>query len=190
MADIQRVVTGRVRLSFVNVFKPRPPMNGQQGDPKYSVTVLLPKSDTVTKAKLDAAVEAAAQEGVHKKWQGKRPPKLSVPIHDGDGVRENGDPFGPECKGCWVFTASSKDQPGIVDAACEPIMNQSEVYSGCYGRVSFRAYPYDAAGKRGIGLGLGNVQKLEDGEPLAAGQVSADRDFGSEIDPITGEPKA
>ena len=185
------VVTGKIRMSFVNIFKPR--AHTQGAEEKYSVTVLLPKTDVDTKAAIDAAIEAAKQQGLADKWKGVAPPNIPNPIWDGDGVKSDGTPFGPECKGHWVFTASSKaDQkaPEVIDQYLQPIMDQSEIYSGCYGRVSINFFPYFFAGKKGIGCGLNNVQKLADGEPLA-GRRSAAEDFGapvSNINPITGQP--
>ncbi len=177
--DAQRVVTGKVRLSFVHLFTPYAKQQGQE--PKYSVTLLIPKSDIATKQRIDAAINAAIQEGISKPWNGVRPPQIHFPIHDGDGVKpSDGMPFGPECKGHWVMTASSKAdrRPDIVDINLNPIMNQSEIYSGCYGRVSIRFFAYNSNGKKGVGCGLGNVQKLEDGEPLAGGRSAAE-DFAS-----------
>lgn len=169
------IVTGKVRLSYVNIFTPRQSQNG--GDAKYSVTVLLPKSDLETKAKIDADIRQVAQDALAGAFGGVMPPNLALPIHDGDGVRPSGEAFGPECRGCWVFTASSKTAPQIVDIQGNPIMVSTEVYSGCYGRVSLRFFAYNAAGKKGIGCGLGNVQKLEDGTPLGGGTTAA-QDFG------------
>ena len=174
--NLQGLTTGKVRLSFVHLFTPY--ANQQGGEPKYSTTILVPKSDIATKQKIDMAINAAIQEGVSSKWNGVRPPMLSIPIHDGDGVRpSDGMPFGDECKGHWVFTASSKQPPQVVDIGINPILNQSEIYSGVYGRVSIRFFPYASNGKKGVGCGLGNVQKLEDGEPLG-GRTSAASDFG------------
>jgi len=173
--DLQFVITGKVRLSFVHVFTPYAHQQGNE--PKYSTTILVPKSDFATKQKLDAAINAAIQQGVKEKFNGIKPPVLALPIYDGDGVRpSDGMPFGDECKGHWVFTASSKNKPEVVDIALNPIMNQSEIYSGIYGRVSVRFFPYAVSGKKGIGCGLGNVQKLEDGAPLG-GRTSAVSDF-------------
>lgn len=173
-----RVVTGKVRLSYVHVFTPYAKQQGQE--PKYSVTLLIPKSDLATKQRIDAAIQAAIQAGVSSKWNGARPPVLSVPIHDGDGVRpSDGMPFGEECKGHWVMTASSKQAPQIVDASLNPIIDQTQVYSGIYARVSINFFPYNNNGKKGIGCGLGNVQKLEDGEPLGNRTTAAD-DFGND----------
>lgn len=173
------VTTGKVRMNFVHVFEPHAGEQGQE--PKYSVTVLVPKSDTATKKAIDAAIEEAATYGTAAKWQGKRPPKLNTPIHDGDGVRpSDGQPFGAECKGHWVFTASSKEQwpPEVVDRDINPIIDRNAVYSGCYGRVSVNFFPYSYGGKKGIGCGLNAVQKLEDGEPLS-GRVRAAEAFGA-----------
>ncbi|MCM3589645.1 DUF2815 family protein [Brevibacillus borstelensis] len=169
------VTTGEVRLSYVNLFTPRANQPGQE--PKYSVTVLIPKSDVATKQRIDAAIANAINKGVQTVWAGARPPQPKVPIYDGDGVRPNGEAFGPECKGHWVLTASSKQQQQVVDANLNPIINQTEVYSGMYGRVNINFFPYNNSGNRGVGAGLGPVQKLRDGEPLG-GRVSAEQAFG------------
>ena len=175
---VQDVVTGKVRLSFVHLFTPYASRPGAEA--KYSVTLLIPKSDAATKQRIDAALNAAIQFGVSDKWRGVRPPILSLPIHDGDGVRpSDGMPFGPECKGHWVVTASSKQAVEIVDLGMNPILNQTEVYSGMYARVSIRFFPFDQSGKKGIGCGLGPVQKLEDGEPLGS-RISAAAAFGDQ----------
>ncbi|TZE81985.1 DUF2815 family protein [Calorimonas adulescens] len=179
----QHVVTGKVRLSYVHLFTPYASKPGQE--PKYSVTILLPKSDIAAKQRIDAAIQAAIQTGISSKWNGVRPPQIAIPIHDGDGVRpSDGMPFGEECKGHWVFTASSKQPPQIVDLQLNPIINQSEIYSGIYARVSIQFFPYSNSGKKGIGCGLGNVQKLEDGEPLGGRTTVAD-DFGDSTDIYT-----
>lgn len=172
----QHVVTGKVRLSYAHLFTPYANPNG--GEPKYSTTILIPKSDIATKQRIDAAIQAAITAGVSSRWNGVRPPQVATPIHDGDGKRpSDGMPFGEECKGHWVITGSSKQAPQIVDIQCNPIISQTEIYSGVYARVSISFYPYAAVGKKGIGCGLGNVQKLEDGESLAGGSTAAD-DFG------------
>jgi hypothetical protein len=174
--NIKDVVTGKVRLSFVHLFTPYAHQQG--AEPKYRTTILVPMSDIATKQKIDSAINTAIQEGVASKWNGVRPPVLAIPVHDGDGVRpSDGMPFGDECKGHWVFTASSKDIQQVVDINVQPILNQSEIYSGVYARVSVRFFPYASNGKKGIGCGLGPVQKLEDGEPLG-GRVSAASAFG------------
>ena len=206
MNELTNVTTGKARLSYVHLFKPYAYQSGQEE--KFSVTVLVPKSDADTKARIDAAIEAAKQKGNNEKWNGQCPPIVPTPVYDGDGVRpSDGMPFGPECKGHWVFTASAKEDypPEVVDKMGNPIINHSEVYSGIYGRVNVSFFPYAFGGKKGIGCGLGPVQKLEDGEPLGGSAPTAAQVFGAPqpaqttqqayqqsaaqaINPITGMP--
>lgn len=173
--QLTSVTTGQVRLNYVHLNTPYANKPGQE--PKYSATILLPKSDIATKQRIDAAIAAAIQAGIMSKWNGARPPMISSPIWDGDGVRKNGDAFGPECRGHWVFTASSKQKQEIVDLNLNPIINQTEVYSGIYARVNINFFAFDTNGNRGIGCGLGPIQKVSDGEPLGGG-VSAQEAFG------------
>lgn len=173
--DPMKVLTGECRLSYCNLTTPRAAQQG--GEPKYSVTLLIPKTDVATKADIDAAIQAAANEALSKVWNGARPPQLSVPIWDGDGVRKSGVPFGDECKGHWVMTASTKNKPqvvGIDNINCE--LAPSDIYSGMYARVTIRFFGYSNSGNKGIGCGLGNVMKTRDGEALAGG-ASASVDF-------------
>ncbi|MED1419046.1 DUF2815 family protein [Bacillus smithii] len=180
-----RVVTGEVRFSYVNLLKPRESQYG--GEPKYSVTILVPKSDVETKQRIDAAIEAAKQKGKAEKWNGVIPPMVAIPIHDGDGVRpSDGMPFGEECKGHWVFTASAglDHPPKIVDINLNPIIDPTEVYSGMYGRIAINFAPYSNAGKKGIGAYIStNVQKTRDGDPLGAAAPAAADDFGAPAQP-------
>lgn len=180
------VTTDRARLSFTHLFEPYANNPGQEA--KYSVTVLVPKSDIATKQRIDTAETAAKHSGVSKCWNGAMPPLVASAVHDGDGVRPNGEAFGEECRGCWVFTASSKQPPQVVDINLNPIINQSDVYSGCYARVCVNFFPYNSNGKRGIGIGLQAVQKLEDGEPLG-GRISAAEAFGTPIGAAPQQPQ-
>lgn len=191
--DPMKVLTGECRLSYVNLITPRAAQPG--AEEKYSVTLLIPKTDYATKADIDASIEAAAKEAVAKTWGGVRPPVLASVVWDGDGVRKNGTPFGDECHGHWVLTASTKNKPqvvGIDNIACE--LDPRDIYSGMYARATIRFYGYYNSGNKGVGCGLGNVLKTRDGEALAGG-ASAAVDFagiGSSptqaIDPITGLP--
>lgn len=172
-----KVLTGEVRLSYVNLVTPRVNNNDPTATPKYSVTILIPKSDTAVKQNIDASIEAAAADAQSKIWNGVRPPVMPIPIHDGDGVRENGTPYGPECKGCWVITASSKNKPQVVHQSdINTELLPQDIYSGMYARVTINFFGYNRAGKRGVGCGLGNVMKTRDGEALAGG-ASAAADF-------------
>ena len=184
-----QMTTGEVRLSYVHLDAPYANPN-TNADPKYQVTVLMPKSDVQAKARLDAAYQAAVQKGVAEKWNGTMPPIIACSIHDGDGVRPStGEPFGPECKGHWVFTASSKNPVSLVDAGMNPIVPKGELYSGCYARVCVSLFPYNTAGKRGIGIGLEAVQKLRDGDPLGGGVSVADAFGGAPVvQPSTPQP--
>lgn len=182
--DPARVVTGKVRLSYVHLLKPRAAKPGDT--PKYSTTLLIPKTDTVTFQKMQAAIQAAIQNATSGKWQGVCPPNPAIPLYDGDGVRPMGEAFSPECKGHWVMTASSEQPPEIVDLSLNKILNPSEIYSGMYAHVSIRFFGYFSSGKKGIGCGLGNVQKVADGDPLGGGQRSAAEDFGG-FAPIPGQ---
>ncbi|NLT96820.1 MAG: DUF2815 family protein [Christensenellaceae bacterium] len=176
MANIKptTVTTGEVRISYEHLLKPHANSNLPNAELKYSATLLIPKSDIATKQRIDAAIQAAIQEGITTKWGGVKPPQIPIPIHDGDGVRQSGEPYGPECKGHWVMTASSKQQPEIVDLNLQPIINATEIYSGMYARVCVNFFAYANAGKKGIGCGLGPVQKTRDGEPLAGGISAAE----------------
>ena len=171
MANETRIVTGKVRLSYANIWKPRQNDNG--GDPKYSVSILIPKSDTETLAKINRAIDAAIQKGADK-FGGKIPKRsmLKTPLRDGDEERDD-----PVYAGCMFLNASSKDQPKIVDRKVQPILDQEEVYSGCYARVSINFFAYNTSGNRGIGAGLGNIQKLADGEHLSGGFVAPESEF-------------
>ena len=172
-----KVLTGEVRLSYVNLVAPRVNNNDPTATPKYSATLLIPKTDAAVKANIDASIEAAAKDAQAKIWGGVRPPVLPIPIHDGDGVRENGTPYGPECKGCWVITASTKNKPQVVSQSdINTELLPQDIYRGMYARVTINFFGYNTAGKRGVGCGLGNVMKTRDGEPLAGG-ASAAADF-------------
>lgn len=174
-SDPMKVLTGEVRLSYCHLTTPRASQPG--GEPKYSATLLIPKTDAATKADIDAAIQAAAVEALGKVWSGVYPPQIRVPIYDGDGVRPSGEPFGDECKGHWVLRASTKTKPQVVgmdNINCE--LAPADIYSGMYARVTIRFFGYSNSGNKGIGCGLGNVMKTRDGEPLAGG-ASASADF-------------
>jgi hypothetical protein len=168
-----KVVTGKVRFSFVSIFEPKEPQGG--GDAKYGLTLLIPKSDTATVAKINEAMKEAADKFRERNGAQSLPAKPNHTLHDGDGLRDSGDPYGPECKGCYVINVSSKQKPVIVDAFRNEITDPGEVYSGCYGRASINFYGYSNNGKKGISAGLLSIQKLHDGEPF--GTVGSADDF-------------
>ena len=170
-----KVVTGVVRLSYANVWEPKS-ING--GTEKFSVSMIIPKSDTKTINAINAAVDAAIEEG-RGKFGGKIPNRaaLKLPLRDGDVDRPDDEAY----KNSYFVNANSNSAPEIVDKALNPIMSRSEVYSGVYARVSVNFYAFNSNGNRGIACGLGNIQKVRDGEPLG-GKTSAADDFSSEYD--------
>ncbi len=174
-----KVITGpQTRWSYANVWDAKS-ING--GAPKYSVSLIIPKSDTKTVEKIKAAIQAAYAEGQSKlKGNGKSVPALSViktPLRDGDTERPDDEAY----KNCYFINANSATAPGIVDADRNPIMERSEVYSGVYGRASISLYAFNSNGNRGIACGLNNLQKISDGEPLG-GKARAEDDFDTEDD--------
>lgn len=176
--DACKVLTGKVRLSYCHLTEPRATAPGSTEE-KYSATLLIPKTDTATKAQLDAAMQAAVQEGTVTKWNNAVPPVIKYPLYDGDGVRQSGEPFGEECKGHWVINASSRQKPQVIDLSGSEVL-PSGIYSGMYARVTIRFFAFSNQGNKGIGCGLNNVLKVEDGEPLG-GRASAMDDFGDVI---------
>lgn len=157
------------RISFANIWEPKS-INGS--DEKYSVSCLIPKSDQKTLAKIQKAIEAAKEDAKGKKWGGKIPPNLKLPLRDGDIDRPDDETYA----GHMFLNATSKDAPGIVDRKVQPILDPMECGSGDYCNVSVNFYGFNANGNRGVAAGLGNIQKVRDGERLA-GKASAASDF-------------
>lgn len=172
-----KVITGvNTRWSYVNAWEPKS-ING--GAPKYSVSLIIPKSDTKTLEKIRAAIQAAYEEGQSKlKGNGRSVPALSAlktPLRDGDAERSDDEAYANS----YFVNANSGTAPGIVDADRNPILERSEVYSGVYGRASINFYAFNSNGNKGIACGLNNLQKIRDGEPLG-GKSRAEDDFAEE----------
>jgi len=174
-----KVITGpETRWSYVNAWEPKS-ING--GTPKYSVSLIIPKSDTKTVEKINAAIKAAYEEGAGKlKGNGKSVPPMAaikLPLRDGDIERPDDEAYA----GCWFVNANNTAAPGIVDADRQPILDRSEVYSGVYGRASISFYAFNSSGNKGIACSLNNLQKIADGESLG-GHASAEADFATDED--------
>ena len=172
-----KVITGvKTRWSYANVWQAKS-ING--GTPKYSVSLIIPKSDTKTVTAVKNAIQAAYEEGQSKlKGSSKSVPALTAiknPLRDGDVERPDDAAY----KDCYFINANSATAPGIVDAARNPIIEHSEVYSGVYGRASINFYAFNSNGNKGIACGLNNLQKISDGEPLG-GKTRAEDDFADE----------
>ena len=164
-----KVVTGVVRLSYANVWESKS-ING--GAEKYSVSLIIPKSDKKTISEIEKAIDNAIKEGASK-FGGKIPNKaaLKLPLRDGDLERDD-----EAYKDSFFVNANSTTAPQIVDTRVQPILDRNEVYSGVYARVSVNFYAFNSNGNKGIACGLGNIQKVRDGEPLS-GRTNAADDF-------------
>ncbi len=174
-----KVITGpNTRWSYANVWEAKS-ING--GTPKFSVSLIIPKSDTKTVDKIKAAIEAAYKEGETKlKGNGKTVPALSIiktPLRDGDLERPDDEAYADS----YFVNANSAKAPGIVDSNLDPILDRSEVYSGVFGRASISFYAFNSNGNKGIACGLNNLQKIRDGESLG-GKAKAEDDFATSVD--------
>lgn len=174
-----KAIIGPVRFSYLNVYEPVDRNN--TGNKKYSATLLIPKTDKQSIAKINEAIKQAEKEGLNKKFNGKAPAKIANPVHDGDGNKENGEPYGPECKGCYIMTASANEMypPELISGQDRHHAYPDEFYSGCYGYASINFAAYNYNGKKGIGAYLNSLFKTKDGEPLAQGKASAKSDFAN-----------
>ena len=176
-----KVITAKVRLSYAHVFEPQS-IDG--GDAKFSTAILIPKSDKVTLQKIKDAIEAAKEQGKSKWPNGKVPPNCKTPLRDGDEERPDDEAYA----GHYFLNASSKNKPGIAKpigkgtdgkTKFQEITDTTEVYSGCYAKVSLNFYPFDAKGNRGIAAGLNNLVKIQDGDFLG-GRSSVNDEFADE----------
>ena len=163
-----KVVTGMVRLSYAHLHEPHS-IDGT--DQKYSVSLIIPKSDKKTLKAIQEAVNEAKENAKHL-WGGKVPANLKTPLRDGDEERPDDEAYAD----AYFINANSKRKPEIVDLKGNKGLGPDEVYSGCYARVSINFYGFNVSGNRGIACGLGNVQKLDDGDPLG-GFSRAEDDF-------------
>lgn len=186
MANYNKSITatsvrvGELRFSYSYVFAPRKNEDGTDG--KYSVQLLIPKTDTQAKALLEAAIEAAKQAGVNSKWNGKMPPasKLHTPLRDGDDEY----PEDPTYEGMWFMNASSSQKPGVrvlENGQMSEALDADDFYSGCWGAAVVNFFPYNTSGNMGVAAGLNNVIKTRDDERLGGGR-SAETDFGDMVD--------
>lgn len=175
-ANATKVVTGKVRLSYFHGWEPFA-NDGKPENAKYSTVLLIPKADTKTMDEIRRAEKQALLNGKEKKFGGRIPKDWKSIIHDGDDEDEEIDyDKNPEYKGCYYMSVSSKTRPGIVDRQRQPIEDSSEVYSGCYARVSINAFAYNTQGNKGVSFGLNHIQKWADGDYLG-GRTRAEDDF-------------
>lgn len=168
------MIITNVRFSYLNAFKPA---KNPSGDLKYSASILIPKDSKQIPA-IKEAINKAAQVGIEKnKFTAQQAKNLRIPLRDGDEEAETGN-RGKEYKGCYFINSSSDNAPGVVDVHLQPIIDSDEFYSGCYGHADVNFFPYNAAGNKGVGVGLNNLLKTKDGERLD-GRQSAEDAFAS-----------
>lgn len=161
-----KIVTGPdTRWSYVNVWEAKS-VNG--GNPRYSISLIIPKNDTDTISYINRAINAAYKAGLAKlKGNASKVPALSeikTPLHDGDLDKPDDEAY----KNAYFINAASTRPPEICDADLNGITDHSAVYSGAYGRASISFYAYNYNGNRGIACGLNGLQKISDGEQLGA----------------------
>jgi len=168
---MSKIITGKTRLSYAYLFKPRAGIGG--GEEKYSVSLIIPKGDKETVSKIEKAIEKAKKEGISRYGSkfGKSQ-NFRMPLRDGDVDKPDDSAY----KNSYFLNVNSKTKPGVVDKDVNPILDPTEVYSGCYGRASIVAFPYSVNGSTGVSFALHNIQKLEDGEPLGS-KSKAEDDF-------------
>lgn len=168
-----RFVTPKGRLSYPHLFKPTA-FQGE-GEPKYSCTLLVAKDAAGNEA--IKAIKRLQEQALTDLYPGKRPTNLETwGVSDGDEADDT------NAAGCWIIKASNKVRPGTVDRTSTAIIDESEVYGGCYGRMNLCAKAYGTANKGGVTLELVAFQKVEDGEPFggsAKAIAAAVNEFGT-----------
>lgn len=150
MSTPTTVVTGKnTRFSYLNANEPKAPMDGR-GTPKYSASLIIPKSDVTTVAKIKATIKAAYDEGQGKlRGNGKSVPKLEdlrTPLRDGDHDRPDDAAY----HNAWFVNVNSTRKPKAFDADGNEIIDSSELYSGIYGKAMINFYAYNVNGNKGI----------------------------------------
>ncbi len=162
MSSSEVVTRKPVRLSYCFLVRPRKNDDGTPG--KYSCTLLIPKKDTSTVKQMQDAIEAARAEGIASGLKNAR--SYLSPLKDGDGQKSHGGEYGPECKGHWVVSCSSRNQPKVVDKRLQPIIDDSEIYSGMWGNVDIVFKCFNVPGNSGITCYINMIQKIRDDEAL------------------------
>lgn len=175
--NINGTVYFPARLSYANVFEPRS-FNGQ--DPKYSVSLLVPKDDKHTLKVLSDAIQAAKDRDKDKHWKGKIPANLRTPVRDGDEDRPEDENYADH----YFLNANSnaKRPPRLMTRVKGEVATEEDIYSGCYAVAIVNFYGYNTAGNQGIGCGLVGLQKLKDGERLSGASISEEELEFDEVD--------
>jgi hypothetical protein len=174
-----KVVTGIVRLSYAHIWEPQ--TDDTTGRSRYSASLLIPKTDTVTVEKIQQAILAAYAEGKDKlRDKNHNVPPLDIlktPLRDGDKEKPGDETYA----GTYFVNANSTtNAPEVLDLNREPITNHGKVYSGCYVRASISFYAFNTQGNRGIACGLNGIQLVREGKSLG-GRTRAVDDFDDDF---------
>ena len=170
---------GEVRFSYPRVFEPR--VDEQSGKAKYSCCILIGKDNKEALQLIEDATRAAAKKGADKFWKGKIPANLKKPLRDGD----TDHPEDPAFEGMMFLNASNPYKPKVAardEFGIVSVEDPMDFYAGCYGAVTLEFFPYEAKGNKGVGVSLGNVIKLREGEHLAGSVESAEASFADLVD--------
>jgi len=164
-----KMMLKNVRLSYANLFEAK---ENKSGDLRYSTALLIPK-DHPQIDDLIANVNKVGEEKFGKKWE-TMVKKNGLPVKDADEDGSADDK--PEYEGQFYINTSSKRRPQVVDRQVQPILDDSEIFSGCYANVSIAIFAFDVPENKGVSFGLNNVQKVKEGERLG-GAPNADEEF-------------
>ena len=160
MASSFKVTTKKIRMSYPHIWE-------KDQNEKYSMTVLVPKSDKDTVDKIMAAVKGVYDENKNGALKGLLFDEVAKPYHDGDGRKPKGGAYGDECKGCYVINAKSNNPVPVVERDPKvTCTDESHIYPGCYGRVNLGFYAYNSNGNRGIGAFLNGIQTYNYGDRI------------------------
>ena len=171
MSNKTHLVTNAAQCSFPNLFTAKASIEGAKE--KYSVTILIPKTDTEEINKINACYDAAIEEGISKKFGGKVPNKAALrPIlKDGD---EKADTH-PEFKGCYLLTATSVNAPQVVDKYLEAITDPKAIVGGDLIRISANLVAYNVGGQKGVSCYLQAAQLISKTDnPFGRSTVQSD----------------
>lgn len=175
------MITGVCRISYPALFEPKANPSGAL---KYSCSLLIPKSDTAQVASFQKAIDKAVELGKEKLWKGKVPKFRYEPLRDGDAELASGEKESKEYTGMLFINASSNTAPGVVGPDARPLMNQDDIYAGCWVRADINPFPFSNSGNNGVGWGLNNIMLVREGERLD-GRVKAEDAFAAFIEPDT-----
>lgn len=171
-ADTDEVHSPKGRMVYPTLLEPRAIKGEATSRPKFSVTLLLPKSANIDALK--AIVAAAGKEKLGADWAKKA---KSLPLHetkDFEKLKEYADEYPT-----FLRASANPDFPPFIYGPNTKLFagDASEIYSGRHAVVAVRAYGYDTAGNKGVAFGLQRIQLLDHDEVIAGGRVATSSGF-------------